>query len=302
MGGQSSQQQTTSSSTQPWSVALPAMEGLLGNLQGQIGNANLTGAETGALSTLQQNANAGNPFAGQINDYATNMLSGGGATDQAGAINQGLLSFQDRMGAFADPNYTSMNNPALRAALDQIRDDVTNGVRGQFAAGGRDFSGAEANTIGRGVAAGQAPVILDQFNRDKALRQDASKSLYDAQNNTSGLLTGLNQQGLANRGQGVTASQDALSAKDYAPTQTLQLEQLRRGIPAQALGLLANIGVPIAGLGSQSSGTSTTTTQMSPLQQALGWSQVGSNLFGGGGSQGSGSAAGALNFAKLLFK
>ncbi len=44
-------------------------------------------------------------------------------------------------------------------------------------------------------------------------------------------------------------------------------EAARRGIPVQALGLLAQIGIPIAGLGGQSSGTSTGTQQMSGAQQ-----------------------------------
>jgi hypothetical protein len=38
----------------------------------------------------------------------------------------------------------------------------------------------------------------------------------------------------------------------------------------QALGLLAQIGIPIAGLGGQSTGQSTTTQQMSPVQQFMG--------------------------------
>lgn len=278
MGGQSSQQQTTSSSTQPWSVALPAMEGLLGNLQGQIGNANLTGAETGALNTLQQNANAGNPFAGQINDYASNLLSGGGANAQAGNIQGGLDAFKTQMSPYADPNYSSLNNPQLQAALQQVRDDVGQSINGQFAAAGRDMSGANQMAYGRGVTAAQAPLILNQFNQDRSLQQNAAKSLYDAQNQTGGLLSGLNQQALANRGQGVQASQDAITANNYGPAATLAIEAQRRGIPMQTLGLLANIGVPIAGLGSSTTGTATGTKNESFSDSLLKYSQAGANI------------------------
>lgn len=298
MGGESSQQQTQSSQTAPWAAAQPALQGLLGNLQGQIGNANLTGAETGALNTLQQNANAGNPFAGQINDYATNMLSGGGANAQAGNIQGGLDAFKTQMSPYADANYSSLNNPQLQAALQTIKDDVGQSINGQFAAAGRDMSGANQMAYGRGVTAAQAPLILDQFNKDQALRQNASRSLYDAQNQTGGLLAGLNQQSLANQQQGVTTSQDALAAQNYAPTQALQIESLRRGIPAQALGLLAQIGVPIAGLGSQSSGQASSTAQMSGADQfakiAGGTSQLLGSFSGGGNG-------GGTNFAKFLF-
>lgn len=278
MGGQSSQQQTTSSSTQPWSVALPAMEGLLGNLQGQIGNANLTGEETGALNTLQQNANAGNPFAGQINDYASNLLSGGGANAQAGNIQGGLDAFKTQMSPYADPNYSSLNNPQLQAALQQVRDDVGQSINGQFAAAGRDMSGANQMAYGRGVTAAQAPLILNQFNQDRSLQQNAAKSLYDAQNQTGGLLSGLNQQALANRGQGVQASQDAITANNYGPAATLAIEAQRRGIPMQTLGLLANIGVPIAGLGSSTTGTATGTKNESFSDSLLKYSQAGANI------------------------
>ena len=52
-----------------------------------------------------------------------------------------------------------------------------------------------------------------------------------------------------------------------------------RSIPVQALGLLASIGVPIAGLGSQSTGTATTTKQDSGADQFLKISTGGGNLF-----------------------
>jgi hypothetical protein len=47
----------------------------------------------------------------------------------------------------------------------------------------------------------------------------------------------------------------------------LALAQLAQSIPAQNLGLLAQIGVPIAGLGQQTSGTTQGTQQMSGAQQ-----------------------------------
>jgi len=72
---------------------------------------------------------------------------------------------------------------------------------------------------------------------------------------------------LANQQQGVASSQDALNAQNYTPQQQLALAQLAQSIPAQNLGLLAQIGVPIAGLGSQSSGTTQGTQQMSGAQQ-----------------------------------
>lgn len=275
MSGESSQTQTQSSSTAPWAPAMPAMTGLLGQLEGQLGNANLTGAETTALDNLQKTANAGNPYADQIGGYAKDLLSGGGANGQAGAIQGGLDAFKTQMSPYASADYSSLNDPRLRAALDQVQNDTTNSVRGQFAAGGRSFSPDEAMAVGRGVSAAQAPLILNQFNQDRSVQQGAAKSLYDAQNNTGGLLTGLTQQSLANRGLGVDAAGKAIDANNYGANQSLAIEAQRRGIPMQALGLLAQIGIPIAGLGGTSSGTATMTKNPSLLDQTKGWLDVG---------------------------
>jgi hypothetical protein len=118
-------------------------------------------------------------------------------------------------------------------------------------------------------------VIAGQYNQDVANQLSAANSLYGAQNSTSGLLAGLNQQGLANQQQGVASSQDALNAQNYTPQQQLALAQLTQSIPAQNLALLAQIGVPIAGLGSQSAGQSQGTQTESGAQQ---FGQIASGL------------------------
>jgi hypothetical protein len=159
------------------------------------------------------------------------------------------------------------NNPALAAQLAQIQTDVGNSVNGQFAAAGRDMSGANQMAYGRGVAAGEAPVIAAQYNQDVANQINAANALYNAGNSTAGTLSGMQQNYLGNQGQGVTAAQSALDARNYAADAILAEEAQRRGIPVQALSLLAQIGVPIAGLGSQSNGTTPGTQQMSGAQQ-----------------------------------
>lgn len=287
MGGKSTQTQQQSSTTQPWQQAQPALQGLLGKLEGQINTSGLSPTSSNALDTLAENAKGGNPYAVGIDGLTRDLLAGGGATDQADALKQNQLTFEQRLGPYADPNYTSLNNPALRAALDQIRDDTTNATRGMFAAGGRSFSPDEAMAIGRGVSAGQAPLILNQFNQDQTLKQNAAKSIYDAGTGTGGLLAGLRQQGVANAQAGAGLVPTALEAANYSPLQALQIDQLRKSIPTEQLGLLAQIGIPIAGLGSQTSGTATGTNQMSGADQALKISQAGLNfgklLFGGMG-------------------
>jgi hypothetical protein len=266
MGGQSTTTQTQQSQTAPWQAAQPMLQGILGQLGTDLGNTGLTSAENGALTTLQNNAAIGNPYAGQIGAYAQSLLGGGGATAQAPNLQSNLANFQSQLAPYANGSMVG-SNPALAAQLSQIQADVGNSINSQFAAAGRDMSGANAMAYGRGVAAAEAPVIAAQYNQDVANRIAAANALYNAGNSTANLLSGLQQNYLANQGQGVSAAQSALDAQNYGANATLAEEAQRRGIPLQALGLLAQIGTPIAQLGQQSNGTTTGTQDPSWLQQ-----------------------------------
>jgi Chaperone of endosialidase len=266
MGGQSTTTQTQQSQTAPWQAAQPDLTSILGQLNPLIQNSGLTPTESGAIDQLSQNASQGNPFAGQITGLASNLLNGGSATAQAPNLQSGLSTLQSQLTPFANGSQVG-NDPALQAQLAQIASDTTNQVNGQFAAAGREFSGANQQALARGIAQGEAPVIASQYNQDVANQLNAANSLFGAQNTTSGALSGLNQQALANQQQGVTAAQNALTAQNYAPQQQLALAQLAQSIPAQNLQLLAQIGVPIAQLGSQGTSNTQGTQDMSGAQQ-----------------------------------
>jgi hypothetical protein len=266
MGGQSTSTQTQQSTSAPWEAAQPMLQSILGQLNPLVQNSGLNSTESNALGQLSQNAAQGDPYTSQINSLVSNLFNGGGATAQAPALQSGLSSLQSELTPYANGSMIG-NNPALQSQLSQIQNDVTNQVNGQFAAAGRDMSGANQQALARGIAQGEAPVIASQYNQDVANQLNAANTLYGAQNTTSGLLSGLTQQGLANQLQGVTSSQDALNAQNYTPEQQLALAQLAQSIPAQNLSLLAQIGVPIAQLGQQTSGTTQGTQQLSGAQQ-----------------------------------
>lgn len=285
MGGSSKTTETQNSTTAPWLEAQPQLQGILGQLTSNLGNTGVTGAESGALTSLVGNANnASSTYAPQIADYAKTLLSGGGATDQAGNVNQGYQDYVKRLSATADGGMIGQNS-GLQPYLDTLRSDITSQVNGQFAGAGRDFSGANSQALGRGIMSGLAPVIAAQYNTDVGNQRSAADALYGGSNTNSGILAGLQQQKLANQGAGVDASSQALDSQNAGANATLQAEAARRGIPVQALGLLAQIGIPIAGLGSQNSGTATKESQMSGAQQfATIMGGIGSlgNLWGGG--------------------
>ena len=269
MGGDSSQTQTQQSTTNPWEAAQPALKGILGQLTGNLNNTGVTGAESGALTQLQQNgANATTQYAQPIGDYAKSLLSGGGATDQNPSIQANYDRYVGQTNPLAsNTNYNPYDTPGFKDAINTQISDITNGVNGQFAAAGRDFSGMNSQALGRGITQGISPTIAAQYNQNVQNQQGAAGNLYNAGNTNSGILAGLQQQKLANQGQGVAAAGQATDAANAGANATLQAEAARRGIPVQALGLLAQIGIPIGGLGSQSSGTSTGTNQMSGAQQ-----------------------------------
>ena len=290
MGGKSKSEQTTESSmsqtTAPWEAAQPAIQGILGQLQPLVSNSGLSGASTNALDQLLANTQQGNQFAPQINELTNNLFSGAGANDQAGRVSSGYDTLSSQLSPYASGSMVG-NNPALKAQLDTIMSDVGTNINSQFAGAGRDMSGANQQAYGRGVAQGIAPVLAAQYNTDVGRQFDAARGLYDANNTTGSLLSGMNQQGVANQLQGVSTSNDALSADNYAGTQALNIEQLRQRLPAENLGLLAQIGIPIAGLGGTTTGKGNSNTQssqtMSGAQQfatiAGGLSNVGNFLF-----------------------
>lgn len=280
MGGESKQETTQQSTTAPWAAAQPALQGILSQLQGGLKNTGLTGNENGAFDTLIKNAGNASQFAPQIADFARTLFGGGGATDQAGNVNANYQRYVDQTNPLAsNTNYNPLETPGFKDALSTTIADITNSTNGQFAAAGRDFSGANSQTLGRGIMQGVAPTIAAQYNQNVQNQQGAAGNLYQAGNTNAGILAGMNQQKLSNQGQGVTAAGAANEAANAGPNAILAAEAARKGITLQQLSLLASIGVPIAGLGSQSSGTSTGTKQDS------GWTQFGqaangtSNLF-----------------------
>jgi hypothetical protein len=284
LGGTSKQSTTQNSTTAPWAEAQPALQGILSQLQGNLSNTGLTSAESNALTGSTNNAyDWTKQFAPQINSYASSLLSGGGATDQAGNINANYQRYVDQTNPLAsNTNYNPYDTPGFKDALSTTIADITNATNGTFAAAGRDFSGANSQALGRGILQGVAPTIAAQYNQNIQNQQGAAGNLYNAGNTNAGLLTGLQQQKLANQGQGVSAAGQAGAAANAGYDATLAAEAQRRGIPVQNLGLLAQIGIPIAALGSQSSGTSNTTKTASPIEQAMGISSIFKNFFPGG--------------------
>jgi hypothetical protein len=281
------------SQTNPWTPAQSDLTGMLGQINTGMNNTGITGAENSALNTIGNNSNTwAGQYAPQIGANASAMLNGGGAMNQAGAVNQNYQNYQNQMNPLAsNTNYDPMQTPGLGTQLQTIQSDVGNSVNSMFAGAGRDMSGANQQAYGRGVAQGEAPVITGQYNQNVQNQQGAANNLYNAGNTNASLLSGMQQQSNTNQQAGTQDATQALQAQNTGANASLQAEAARRGIPVQALGLLAQIGIPIAGLGGQSSGTySQNQTSTPSIMSDIG--QVGGLFSSGNG--GTSAASGML--------
>lgn len=292
----SSTQTTQQASSSPWATGQTAVNGIMGQLSPLISSSGLNPTESSAINQLTQNAAGGDPYASAIGANATSLLAGGGAQNQAGAVNQNYQNYAAQTQPLAsNTNYDPTQNPAVQAALQAIQTQVTNATNSQFAAAGRSGSGQNAEALGMGLAQGEAPVLLNQYNANVANQQAAAQNLYNAGNTTQGALAGMQTQANANTQQGSQAATDALAAQNYGPSATLAAQQLSQSIPASNLGLLAQIGIPIAGLGTNTTGSGTSNTQSTPsLLSSIGQAaQIGASLFGAPASAGPTSVGGA---------
>lgn len=295
MGGKSTSTTSQQSQTNPWEPAQGTLTGILGQLNSYLPQTGLTGVQNEALSTIERNNATANGYNPAIQSYTSDMLNGGGALNQTGAINQAYQQYYNQTNPLAsNTDYNPYKTAGFKDAIDTAISDITNANNGRFAAAGRDFSGANAQALGRGIMQGVAPTIAAQYNQNVQNQQGAAGNLYNAGNTTAGLNTGLQSLYNSNRGTGVSSVGTGLDAMNEGAKSNLAAEAQRLGIPLSNLGLLAQIGVPIAGLGSQNSGTSTTTNQMSGVDQFA-------KIMGGiGGTNGQGGGTGLMGLLSFL--
>lgn len=282
-GGTSTGTQTTQtqSKTQPWKPTIGPLTDIIGGINGQIPNYKPTAAENSALDTIMANAKAGNPFTGQISSLANDLFTGG--TDRTGMVSDAYSTYKSGLDPYLSADYLDPGkNPYFNSYTSQLADNAANRVNSQFAAAGRDMSGANMTALGKGITEATLPVFAQQYNQNVATQRGAQEGLLSGAGSTAGILSGLDQTALGNRAQGVGAAAEALGAQNSGANSILQAEAMRRGLPLGNLGQLSSLLLPIAGLGSQSSGTSTSNVSqtMSPAQQALMWSQFAKNGVG----------------------
>lgn len=266
MGGTSTSKQTQSSQLAPYDPANPALQGILSGVSSLVPSAGLNSKQSGALNTIESNAN-NNPFSAPMTSGTLGLLNGGGATKYDPAITANLDALKNGILGQTASGANIGNNPALKAQLDQITTDTTNQVNSSWAAAGRDGSPGNTQALARGIASGVAPVIAAQYNTDTTNALNAANTLYGAGNTTYGMLNANNAAANQNFTNGVGTAGTALDSQNWGANATLAAEAQRFGIPASQYATLLGSVAPIAAQFGTQTGQSEGTQTMSGAQQ-----------------------------------
>lgn len=276
------QNQTQSQNTQPWAPAVPLLERVLSELGGQ--GTGVTSDQSAALSTLSQGASDIPSFLPQATNVAGDLVRSTPA--YSGLLSDAYNQYRGAMTPYLDPSYLDPNtNPHLSAALQTAREGATRSINDQFAAAGRDLSPAHAQALGRGILQAEAPILMGQYNRNVGTQLGAAQGLLGGGQSTASGLTGLEQTAIGNQLSGLNIGGN-LGQFALAPGQAqLGAANQAYGLPFQNIGLLTQQALPIAALGSQSTGqaqTNQTVTQRSdPVSNITGGILGGLGLLGG---------------------
>jgi len=290
--GDTTTTQNSSQHTEPWKATRPVLDSIVGGLKNI--NPGLSGNQSGALDSLVALARAGNPYAPAIDSYATTMLAGGGP-DRTGLVRDAYNNYQANLQGTAAGDYLDpQKNPFFANTTNAIGNDVWNRVSGLYAGSGRDPAGAGnfGYNVSRGIAEGTAPVYGSIYSQERGNQLNAANSLYGAGNTTAGALSGLDQQRLANQGQGVGAAQAATNAAADPYTRILAAEAQRKGIPLSLLSQIQNIVQPMAQGFGTTTGTQSTTTPTNWGQLAVGAGMAGLGAMTGNPMMAAGGIAG----------
>jgi hypothetical protein len=290
-----SQAQNQTQSTTPWAPGAGVLSSIFGTLQGI--NPNLSPTQTSAIANLSNLGGQGSPWLSGVNSVVGGLLGGGGANTYAPAVQAGLQNMGGELAPYLDPNYLDpMKTPGLGTQLQTTSNDILQGIRNRFAGAGRTDSGDEQIASARGLAQGLAPILTNQYNTNVGTQLGAINSLFNAGNTSNALLSGLQQQAVANQTQGIGAAGNAFSMSAAGPELQLQALSQQTGIPLNILAQEMGIALPATtGFGTTTgSGTSTGTTtgqgtssqtnQMSGAQQFALLASAFGNMMGRGSS------------------
>jgi len=123
---------------------------------------------------------AANTYEAQIPYIQTGAQGVAAGFPALGAAAQTTGATLEELSPYATGQYLDQGNPYLQQSLGTIQSDVSNQVGGQFAAAGRDFSGDYTQAMARGLAAGEAQPLFQNYNQQQAYQLQALQQAQQA--------------------------------------------------------------------------------------------------------------------------
>jgi hypothetical protein len=289
---ESSTTQNQSGTIDPYAPSQGALSGILGGINSLVPNYGPTNTQTNALNQLQSNAQSMPNYTSQAEGLTNSLLTGG--QNYQPMVNNAYSQYQGAVNPLMTGSLDPRQTPGLSDALGAIQSDVGNQVNGMFAGAGRDMSGLNQQSLARGIAQGEAPVIVGQYNQNVANRMNAANGLLGGAQSTANTNSGLQQTQFGNQLTGLNTGLTGVpQAMNASPNASLAASAQAYGLPIQNLAQLEGLTIPIAGAGKSYTGTANSNTNSSStpsmLQDIMG---VGSMFAGGANS----AARGILSF------
>jgi hypothetical protein len=257
-------QQTQQSQSQPWAPALPLVNQLLGQYGGM--STGVTGDQSDALAGLKSSL-SNLPNFGQSGADSISKLFASDSSPQVGMLQSAYGDLKSNLGATASgANLNPYDTPGFSDALKTATDDALNRVKGVYAGSGRDPSGAGsfAGSAARGITQGTAPTIANQYNANVGNMNAANSALFSGAGSTASGITNLRQSDFTNMLAGLQGASSLPGL--YASPAAAQLGAANAAYsqPYQNLAQLLQPSVALAGLGTTSSGSGTSTQTSNP--------------------------------------
>lgn len=252
-------QQSQNQTSNPWAPTIPGLTNIIGQLTGQ--STAVTPGQSSAVSNLQGLASSLPGFGPQAATAVGNMFNTSTAPQQA-MLQNAYNTGQSTLAPMLSSNYTNpMTAPGIGTALSDLNRSITNQVTGMWSGSGRDPSGSPvaARNLAQGLAAGEAPVLTNEFNTLTGNQLGAENALINQAGATASGLTGQQQIPLTNALQGMSAAGMMPGLWTQPATTALQGANIGYQLPYEDIQQLLGPLAGIAGLGGQMAGTSSGT-------------------------------------------
>jgi hypothetical protein len=273
--------QTTTSASEPWKGAQPALNQSIAGAQ-NLYNAGVGGQVYQGSTVVpwsQQTMNA----MGTIENNANNNLTGGGISrEYQGVINNGGFNAPQSIAMnntvkTANSDFNLDANPAFRAVLGEAQKGATDAVNMNASAAGRYGSGTNQSLLAKNVGNLTNQMVSTEYNNWQNRKDAANNNLF-----------GMGQQGFNNLGAAYTGMQapatDLMNVGSmYEDLATrLKNDELRvfnesQNKPWEMLGRMNAIA---SGAGQMGGTTTQTQPGQNPFLTALGYGASGAGLLG----------------------